>query len=249
MNKIELLKDYASRLRLYHLKVNMDKIIHQAQIDNLSYIEFITLIFEYEIQTRNSRDLERRLKSAALPPKHDLEGFDYNFSSGLTKPQVKQLRELLWMEQTYNVIIMGPSGTGKTYLAAGLVYEAVKQGYKAYLMTMEEIITIIKMKEISPSAMISYNKLLRAHLIAIDDIMLLPVKREDAVGFFNLINALHEKTSIIITTNKAPTEWGQTIDDEVITTALLDRLLYKCEVIKLSGTSYRFENRKTIFEQ
>jgi len=114
---------------------------------------------------------------------------------------------------------------------------------------MEEIITIIKMKEISPSAMISYNKLLRAHLIAIDDIMLLPVNREDNVGFFNLINALHEKTSIIITTNKATTEWGQTIDDRVITTVLLDRLLYKCEVIKLSGTSYRFENRKTIFEQ
>ncbi|MGL6179158.1 MAG: ATP-binding protein, partial [Tannerellaceae bacterium] len=99
------------------------------------------------------------------------------------------------------------------------------------------------------SAMVSYNKLLRAHLIAIDDIMLLPVKREDAVGFFNLINALHEKTSIIITTNKAQTEWAQTIDDEVITTALLDRLRYKCEVIKLSGTSYRLENRKTIFEQ
>lgn len=79
--------------------------------------------------------------------------------------------------------------------------------------------------------------------------MLLPVKREDAAGFFNLINTLHEKTSIIITTNKAPTEWIQTLDEEVITTALLDRLLYKCEVIKLSGTSYRFENRKTIFNQ
>lgn len=66
-----------------------------------------------------------------------------------------QLRELLWLEQTYNVFIMVPSETGKTYLAAGLVYEAVKQGYKAYLMTMEEVITIIKMKEISPSAMFS----------------------------------------------------------------------------------------------
>ncbi|MGL5757933.1 IS21-like element helper ATPase IstB [Plesiomonas sp.] len=249
MTKTELLKDYANRLRLYHLKTHLDKIIHQAQIEKLSYLEFLYLIFEHEIQSRDAKDLERRLKSAALPPKHDLDNFDYNYSNGVTKPQMTQLRELLWLEQTYNVIIMGPSGTGKTYLAAGLVYEAVKQGYKAYLMTMEEIITIIKMKEISPSAMISYNKLLRAHLIAIDDIMLLPVKREDAVGFFNLINALHEKTSIIITTNKAPTEWVQTLDDEVITTALLDRLLYKCEVIKLSGTSYRFENRKTIFNQ
>ena len=77
---------------------------------------------------------------------------------------------------------------------------------------------------------------------------LFPVKKEDAVGFFNLINTLHEKTSVIITTNKAPTEWAQTLDDEVLATALLDRLLYRCEVVKLTGNSYRMENRKTIFE-
>ena len=80
-----------------------------------------------------------------------------------------------------------------------------------------------------------------------DDIMLLPVGREEAAGFFNLINALHEKASVIITTNKAPTEWAKTLDDEVLATALLDRLLYRCEVVKLSGKSYRMGNRKTIF--
>ena len=105
------------------------------------------------------------------------------------------------------------------------------------------------MKEISPNAMSAYNKIVRANLIAIDDIMLFPVKKEDATGFFNLINTLHEKTSIIITTNKAPTEWAQTLNDEVLATALLDRLLYRCEVVKLTGSSYRLENRKTIFKE
>ena len=79
--------------------------------------------------------------------------------------------------------------------------------------------------------------------------MLFPVKKEEATAFFNLINTLHEKTSIIITTNKAPTEWTQMLDDEVLTSALLDRLLYRCEVVKLTGTSYRLENRKTIFKK
>ena len=74
--------------------------------------------------------------------------------------------------------------------------------------------------------------------------MLFPVKKEDSTGFFNFINTLHEKTSIIITTNKAPTEWVETLNDEVLTTALLDRILYKCEVVKLQGASYRIENRK-----
>ena len=75
------------------------------------------------------------------------------------------------------------------------------------------------------------------------------MKKEEATAFFNLINTLHEKTSIIITTNKAPTEWTQMLDDEVLTSALLDRLLYRCEVVKLTGTSYRLENRKTIFKK
>ncbi len=76
-----------------------------------------------------------------------------------------------------------------------------------------------------------------------------PIKKHEAVAFFNLINHLHEKSSVIITTNKSPKQWAETLDDEVLTTALLDRILYRCEVIKLSGDSYRMENRQTIFKQ
>ena len=97
-------------------------------------------------------------------------------------------------------------------------------------------------------AVMTYNKILRAQLLAIDDIMLFPVKREEATAFFNLVNTLHEKTSIIITTNKAPTEWVETLNDEILASALLDRLLYRCEVIKFTGSSYRLENRQTIFK-
>ncbi len=162
---------------------------------------------------------------------------------------MKELRTLNWVDQAYNVILMGPSGTGKTFIAGGLIYEAVKQGKKAYMMTMEELITTIKMKSISPTAMGNYNRIAKADLVAIDDIMLFPINKEDAAGFFNLINTMHEHTSIIITTNKAPTEWAQTLDDEVLASALLDRILYRCEVINLKGTSYRMENRQTIFDK
>ena len=106
---------------------------------------------------------------------------------------------------------------------------------------------IIRFKNISLAATSRYNQVIRAHLIAIDDIMLMPINKEEATAFFNLINTLHEKTSIIITTNKAPTMWNETLNDEIVTTAILDRILYKCEVIKLTGSSYRIENRKTIF--
>ena len=103
------------------------------------------------------------------------------------------------------------------------------------------------MKDLTPKAMATYNRISKAHLFAIDDIMLMPMKKEEALGFFNLVSLLHEKSSIIITTNKTPTEWAESLNDEVLATALLDRLLYRCEVIKLTGNSYRMENRKTIF--
>lgn len=242
------IKALASRLRLYTIPKVFETESHEATERKLTYAEFLRSLLEREIRERDDRDLQRRLKAAHLPPRHDLDLFDHNYSQGINGTRLRELRQLSWMEQTYNIILMGPSGTGKTFIASGLVYEAVRNGYKAYMLTMEDIITTIRMKTLLPSAMTAYNRLLKADLIAIDDIMLFPVKKEDATGFFNLINALHERTSIIITTNKAPTEWAATLDDEVLASALLDRLLYRCEVIKLSGQSYRMGNRKSIFE-
>lgn len=249
MENKEIIRDYAKRLRLHYLDTKLDDFLLRAQQDKPTYQEFLKDILNWEVKSREDRDYTRRLSAAHLPTRHDLDLFDFNYNSGIDRMQMKQLRELTWLEQSYNVILMGPSGTGKTFIAAGLVYEAVRNGLKAYLMSMEEIISIIRMRDLSPSAMTAYNRILKADLIAIDDIMLLPVGKEEAVGFFNLINQLYEKTSVIITTNKAPTEWAEVMEDSVLTTALLDRLLYRCEIIKLEGASYRLENRKTIFNK
>lgn len=249
MKELETIKEYAHSLKLSELKNHPESLIHQAQINKLSYLEFTRELLKREVVKREETNLNRRLKMARLPEKHNLDNYDYNFSSGITRPQMQQLRELVWLEQIYNIVLMGPSGVGKTYIAAGLVYEAVKAGYKAYFKTMGEIINILKMREITSSAMNTYKRLLNAHLIAIDDIMLLPINKHEATSFFNLINQLHEKCSIIITTNKSPKKWAETLEDEVLASALLDRLLFHCEVIKLSGNSYRMKNRKTIFEE
>ena len=248
MTMNEQIKHLCSHLRLYALPRLLESEVHIAQEQNKNHVEFLYDLLSREVQERETKDLQRRLKAASLPSRHDLDLFDNNYSQGITTPRLRELRRLGWLEQNYNLILMGPSGTGKTFIAAGLVYEAVLQGYKAYMVTMEDVINTIKMKTLMPSAMTAYNRLLKADLVAIDDIMLFPVKKEDAAGFFNLVNSLHEKASLIITTNKAPTEWAKTLEDEVLASAILDRLLYHCEVIKLSGKSYRMGNRKSIFE-
>lgn len=248
MKNKEQIRQYADTLRLTMLKNKPEAAIHQAQIDKPSYAEFTKMLLEAEVKQRQKTDFERRLKLARLPKDHDLNAFDFNYSNGINNHEMKELRELFWLEQNYNIVLMGPSGTGKTFIASGLVYEAVKTGYKAYFKSMEELISILRLKEMTSKAMNAYNRLLKAHLVAIDDIMLFPIKKQDAVAFFNLIDNLHERCSIIITTNKSPKQWAETLDDEVLATALLDRLLYRCQVIKLSGNSYRMQNRKSIFE-
>ncbi len=248
MKTIELIRQYAEVLRLTQIKRNPEAFIHQAQIDKPGYQDFIKQLLETEVVHRQRTDYERRYKMARLPKDHELDNYDYNISNGLGKTQLIQLRELLWLEQNYNLVLMGPSGVGKTYIAAGLICDAVKAGYKAYFKTMQKLINILSMREMTTTAMNAYNRLLKANLVAIDDIMLFPVKKNEAVALFNLIDHLHENCSLIITTNKSPKQWAETLDDEVLASALLDRILYRCEVIKLQGSSYRIQNRKTIFE-
>jgi len=247
MTQQDNIRAYCSRLSLTYIPARLNSLILNAQEDQPAYIDFLADALRMEAEMREAHFVETRVKSSRIPDRHDLDEYDFNFVSGLSERQLKDLRALSWLEQAYNLILMGPSGTGKTFIAAGLIYDAIKAGKKGYMFTMQELVTCLRTKDISVSAMRTYTRILNADIVAIDDIMLFPVKKDDSAAFFNLINTLHEKTSLIITTNKAPTEWAETLDDEVLASALLDRLLYRCEVVKLSGASYRMENRKTIF--
>lgn len=246
MEKITQIRQYADCLRLPLLRKEAESYIHQAQLDQPGYLSFMHNVLQQEVHKRQKNELEKRLRLAKLGRNYNLDLYDTSSNNGLPKRQLSQLRELIWVDQAFNVILMGPSGTGKTFIASGLVHDAVLKGYRAYFTTMEDLVHILKMKEITSTALNSYNRYLKAHLLAIDDVMLLPIKKPDAVSLFNLINHLHEQCSIIITTNKSPKQWAETLEDEVLATALLDRLLYKCEVVKLEGESYRMANRKNI---
>jgi DNA replication protein DnaC len=247
MEKKELIIDYCRRFKLSGMLSDINSVLMEAENSEMSYLDYTVKLFSAEATHRELIDLQRRTKIARMPPMHDLDNYDYAVDNGLTKTRLLQLRELNWVDQLFNIVLMGPSGTGKTYIAAGLCMDAIKNGYRAYFRTMEDIVNMLKMKDFTRTAGAEYRRLAKAHLVVIDDIMMFPIEKNIAVGLFNFINQLFEKTSFIITTNKAPKEWAQMLDDEVLVTALLDRLLHRCEVVNLSGKSYRMQNRKTIF--
>lgn len=247
MEKKQLIIDYCRRFRLSGIANGLDPVILEAETEQISYFDYTINFLATEATHREARDLERRTKVARMPMNHDLDHYDFAVDNGLSKTQLNQLRELNWIEQMFNIILMGPSGTGKTFIAAGLCNDAIRHGLKAYFRTMDDIAQMLKMKDITRSAAADYKRLSKAHLIVIDDIMMFPLEKGTAVSLFNFINKLYEGTSFVITTNKAPTQWAQMLDDEVLASALLDRLLFRCEVINLSGKGYRMKNRKTIF--
>ncbi len=242
-SRINELRGYTTTLQLSYLSAHLSEILHQAQVEGPTYLEYSISMLKSEVEARKEREIKRRIKRAHLPRNCDLDKFDFSHGSGMTKHKLGQLRELLWVDQAYNIILMGPAGTGKTFIASGLIYDAVMHRKNAMFGTMEEFVRILRTKDTLPKSMSAYNRILRCNLLCIDEITLMPLKREEAVAFFNLINALHEKASIIITTNKAPTEWVEIFGDEALTSAILDRVLFHCDVIRLDGPSYRMDNR------
>ncbi|WPV64296.1 IS21-like element helper ATPase IstB [Chitinophaga sp. LS1] len=248
MEKKQTIKQYCHQFRLGGIYNQIDQLVSAAEAAGIGYLEYTVNLLKTEAVHRDYNDTQKRLKTAQLPRSSDLNLFQCKNDSGLSKARLNQLRELNWLDQVYNILLTGPSGTGKSMLAAGLCADAVQKGYKAYFRDMEGLINMFKMKDFSASAKIEYKRLSKAHLIVIDDLMSFPIEKNHAVSFFNFFNSTYEKTAFIITTNKNPAEWATMLNDEVLATALLDRLLFQCEVINLTGKSFRLENRKTIFE-
>ena len=222
----------ARMLKLGNLTEHLEELLHQAQEKQLTYPEFLLACLREEVRTRENRKYLCRLKAAGLPARHDLDRYDFTRTEGIDSRKLRELRELVWVGQAYNLLLAGGSGTGKTYIAAGLVHEAVKAGYRAYMVTLEDLLTCLKTRDVSRHAMKTY---------------IFPLKREDIMLLFKLVNEFQEKTSLIVTANYSLTEWLAIPGEEAVAAALLDRLLYCCEIIQLSRNSYRMENRKTIF--
>jgi DNA replication protein DnaC len=124
--KTEVLKEYAGQLRLTSIQVQADQLILAATEQKCSYLDFSLTLLKTEIDQRRQRDLERRLKAAKLPINHNLDQYDYSFMNGVSKQQLNQLRECQWLEQNFNIVLMGPSGTGKSFIAAGLCHDALQ---------------------------------------------------------------------------------------------------------------------------
>jgi len=244
---IDNLKIMLKTANLHHVAEQIEELLNIPLDQSMSYEKFLERILQCEIKGREEKRFERRLKYAMFPEYKTLDEFDLNEQPSLSRRQFNQLKELSWVEQGYNLILLGPTGVGKTMLSVGLGIHAINSGYKVHFVTMNDLVYILKTQEILRTSRVRYKRIIESDLVIIDDLMFMVMEKHEANLFFQLINKLYGQSSIIITSNKSPDDWGELLGDPAITTAILDRIVHKCEVLNLNGDSYRLKHRQSIF--
>jgi DNA replication protein DnaC len=216
--------------------------------EGLSNEEFLLELFRAEQAARDAHRTKERLKMARLPAFKSFEEFDTDFQKGVTRKQLDLLAKLEWIDGLYNLILIGPPGTGKTHTALAIGNKAARDGYNVAFHSMDGLAHILKTREISMKSQSRIRWIRKCQLLIIDELGYLPVSRGEANFFFSLISELYENTSIVLTSNKGFDGWAQILGDPVLATALLDRLTHRCQILNFSDESYRLANRKQIFK-
>lgn len=237
-----LLKD----LNLTVIATGLEEHINKGMLEGMTPLDFMGYLFKVEMQARQEKSRAKRLKNAGFPYEATVEGFDFGFQPSIPKKRIQHLTDMCWLEQAYNIMFLGPPGVGKTHLAISLGMRAIDCGYHVAFVTMDELMKLLKTELISSTRKRRLNHIESANLVIIDEVGFLPISRQEANLFFQLVARFYQQTSVIITSNKGFDEWADFLGDSVITSAILDRLVHKCEMININGPSYRLERRETI---
>jgi len=227
-----------------HAANSLSEVIEKAQVEQLSPLTTLSILLSREKDERANKAHTRRMKEAGFPYSASIEEFDFGFQRSVSKKHMLQLKELSWLESAFNILFIGPPGVGKSHLAISLGIAAVNTGYKTIFIHAQELIQVFRTLEISSKSKLKMKKLLLADLVIIDEIGFQPISRQEANALFELTNQLYQQTSIILTSNKGIAEWGEFMGDPVITAAMLDRIMHKCEVFDMDGDSYRIAHRE-----
>ena len=233
-----------TRLKMDHLEAQLDAVCEQASQRDLDYKDFLTQALQAEWQGRYQRGIEARMRQARFPWIKTLDQFDFDFQPSLDRRQVRELAGLSFVERAHNVVVLGPPGVGKTHLAIALGIKAVEAGYSVLFLTLESLMTRLTRAQNENRLERSLKQLTYPKVLIIDEIGYLPLSQNEASLFFRLVVRRYERASLIVTSNKSFLDWGETFNDHILATAILDRLLHYSTTLNIKGESYRLKEKR-----
>jgi len=231
-------------LKLDQVALSLDALCQQAAKEEWTYSTFLARLLDEDLSAREQRRLSVTTKMAHFPFHKTLEQFDFGFQPSVEKRRLQELASLRFVASGENVLLLGPPGVGKTYLSISLGIKALEAGLSTYFISVPELIDGITQDSQRGQLAKRMQQLCKPKVLILDEMGYLPLERQVATFLFQLVAKRYEKGAIILSSNKSFSEWGELFTDQVLATALLDRLLHHSSIINIRGQSYRLKEKR-----
>lgn len=246
MDLMAQLKPQLKHLRLSGILETLEVRNRQAVDDKWSYIEFLSRLLEDEIERRAQNQLASRLRRSTIDMSKSLESFDFSFNPHMNRQQVMQLATCDFVRRKRNALVCGPTGVGKSHIAQAVAHEACRQGFDVIFINLHRMLQHLNGGRADYTWEKRLQRYLHVDLLILDDFGLKPLLPPAPEDLYDIINERYEMGSIMLTSNRAPTEWPELFGDPLLASAGLDRLAHHAETLVITGESFRAQGRNPL---